>query len=126
MACDRCADLAAEVLSLKRQLGMELFSQHVVAIRDYGGLTPNEARLILALYEARPRPLTRGHLCDLLIHRDHVAGASDRMVDVMVCKIRAKIGADKIETVWGAGLRISPSGAAWVLKAIADDMAGAA
>lgn len=124
--CDRCAALEAEVIGLKRQLGLELFDEHVVALRDSGGLTPNEGRLMLALYEARPRTLSRGHLCDLLQRKDHAIEPYLKVIDVMVCKIRRKIGADKIDTVWGAGLRISPHGAAWVLRAIATEQESAA
>jgi hypothetical protein len=67
-------------------------------------LTPYEARIVLALYNAFPRTLSKFGLQDAMVGSqcDDV-----KIVDVYVCKIRAKLGRTSIATTWGAGYAMS-------------------
>lgn len=67
------------------------------------GLTPKEARLVLALDAAQGRPMSREALYAALY--DEETDVSMKIIDVMVAKIRKK-GTVKIQTMWSLGYRL--------------------
>ena len=76
-------------------------------VRVAGGpiaLTPTEYRLLLELAENRGVVLSRERLLEDVW--GYVWSGDTRLVDMHVGRLRAKIGADAIETVRGAGYRL--------------------
>jgi len=71
-------------------------------------LTRGEASLLLALLAARPRAIDRYNLEAAIPSRDHARDRDVRIVDVLLCRLRRKIGREVIETIPGRGWRISP------------------
>ena len=74
-------------------------------------LTSGEYDLLLAFVEAPQRVLSREQLLDL--SRNRTAAAFDRSVDVLISRLRRKLGAEDseriIKTVRGAGYMFAPS-----------------
>jgi DNA-binding response OmpR family regulator len=68
------------------------------------GLTPTEYRLLLELAENRGVVLTRERLLEDVW--GYVWAGDTRLVDMHVRRLRAKIGAEAIETVRGAGYKL--------------------
>ena len=115
--------LAAQVAALEAELQRKdaLISLLVMRIEADGGevaevelmvrhrLTRGEASVLLALLSARPRTIDRYNLEAAIPARDHARDRNVRIVDVLVCRLRKKIGREVIETVPGRGWRIAPS-----------------
>lgn len=72
-------------------------------------LTRGEAAALMALLAARPRSLDRYHLDAAVPARDHARDRDVRIVDVLICRLRKKLGPGVIETTPGLGWRISPA-----------------
>jgi DNA-binding response OmpR family regulator len=68
------------------------------------GLTPTEYRLLLELAENRGVVLSRERLLEEVW--GYVWAGDTRLVDMHVRRLRAKIGAEAIETVRGAGYKL--------------------
>lgn len=87
-------------------------------------LTPMMAGLVSRLYAARGRVLTAEALSDSLSfvpgRLDH-AGVGDEagLIKVMVSKLRKRVGADAVETVWRRGYRLTETGLALCDAALA-------
>ena len=45
-----------------------------------------------------------------IVHAQTAHGRGIKIIDVWVCKLRNKIGAECIETVWGSGYRLTAQG----------------
>ena len=73
----------------------------VLALQQRYGLTSREAEVLDALNRASPRALGREPL--LLTVWGHDSEVGDRIVDIYIMKLRAKLGRDAIRTVWGSG-----------------------
>jgi len=73
----------------------------VLALQQRYGLTSREAEVLDALNRAWPRALGREPL--LLMVWGHDSEVGDKIVDVYITKLRAKLGRDVIRTVWGSG-----------------------
>jgi DNA-binding MarR family transcriptional regulator len=73
------------------------------------GLTLKEARLLLILKRARDRELGRDILHARLYYDRPDDPPEGKIIDVMICKMRAKLQSSpwKIETVWGVGYRLT-------------------
>lgn len=72
-------------------------------------LTPTERRLMMALYNANGRMVTKETLYNAM-YIDALPGddpRDDKIVNVLICKIRQKMpeSIGRIETVWGTGFR---------------------
>lgn len=107
-ADDRIADLEEENAALKRQLGLLADSDMVTKVCRRWRLTGREAQLLVALHDAKGRACSKDHLLDALYGQGE--GPEIKIIDVFVCKVRAKIGFDKISTVWGRGYMLSAAG----------------
>lgn len=72
------------------------------------GLTAQEAALLGVLASRPGRVFDKFTIDEALPHQDHAAERQVKLVDVVVCKVRKKKGADWIETVWARGYRAGP------------------
>jgi hypothetical protein len=107
-ADDRISELEEENAHLKRQLGLLADTAMVTKVMRRWRLTGKEAQLLVALHDAKGRACSKDHLLDVLYGQGE--GPEIKIIDVFVCKVRAKIGADKITTVWGRGYMLSTVG----------------
>ncbi len=108
------AKLQAEVAMLRQRLCMAEPDRAEVALMVQHKLTRGEAALLTTLMAARPRPVDRYSLEAAIPARDHAGDRNIKIVDVLLCKLRKKLGPDVIETVSGLGWRI---GSNWSLEA---------
>jgi len=102
----RVAGLVAHL----RALGAEPF-----AVAEWTeDLRPQGVALVSALAAAHPRALDV-HALDVAIPRqDHAADRDPRIVNVLIHHVRAELGRDVIENIWGRGYRLSDAMAARV------------
>ena len=70
------------------------------------GLTPQERALVGALYTVHPRILGREALIECLPSRDHVVERQLQTVDIVIHKVRAKLGADTVINHRGLGFQL--------------------
>ena len=70
------------------------------------GLSPQERALIGVLYARYPRPVPREVILGLLPGNDHARERQLQVVDVLVHKVRKKLGADVVVTERGEGFRV--------------------
>lgn len=110
--------------------GLEAQVAHLQSVLD--GLTPHddvvvlkclgftkfEARILCCLWRRAGHVLSKEAI-QAAMYVDRVDGGADpKIVDVMVCKLRAKLrdrGAPELpETVWACGYRVNPALAAWL------------
>lgn len=74
----------------------------------YTKLTPREMEIIILLKNAYPRVLSNSYICDSLYPHESDR-AEEKIVDVFVCKIRAKLKGIglSIITSWGQGYKLA-------------------
>lgn len=119
MMCARCEELEAEVAYLKGELGLTHELRDATRLRQRFRLSPNEAWLVLALHAAK-RPLSKYHLLENMpTLRGNGLDRYDGTIGVLVSRIRGKMGADAVTTVWGKGVEAGPALAAKVAEALA-------
>lgn len=111
---ERIAELEAEVAWLKSELGLQEESTAIAKLADTG-LTPLEARLVLAMYRTR-RTLSPEVLFDYLPHPSD--GADLTIVKSAIHRIRRKWGSLSVETVAAVGYRLTTTGEAVVTAAL--------
>lgn len=70
------------------------------------GLTPQERALVGALYSAYPKIMRREALIECLPSRDHVLERQLQTVDIVVHKVRAKLGSETVTTHRGLGFQL--------------------
>ena len=108
---DRLALLEEENAWLRRELGLSIDATRCSIVAFRHGLSLQQARLLLALHAAGGRTLTKPQL---LTATAVDAGREDdrelKIIDVIVHKVRAAIGAGMISTSWGVGYALTPAG----------------
>ena len=113
-AIARIAALEAANADLRREMGLIRDTERERALQRHFRLTGKEAALVHRLYETRNREVSKDALLDAMYNLDADAPAP-KIIDVFVCKIRAKIRAKEptpfIETIWGRGYKLTPYGA---------------
>lgn len=86
-------------------VGEALQSGRVGAMQEWGDFSANEARMLLGLYDASPKMLSKQRLHDM--RQFNANDAQIKLVDVVICKIRQKLRRrgffSAIETAWGSG-----------------------
>jgi hypothetical protein len=101
--------LQEEVAHLRRELGLVRDRSAETAFAARWGLTGTEAKVLSHLFQKKGGLATKESTMDALY-----SGSADepeiKIVDVFICKMRKKIGADRIETSWGRGYRLTPLG----------------
>jgi DNA-binding response OmpR family regulator len=73
------------------------------------GLTRQEASLVGVLYTAFPHATSRMDIIDHLPGNDHARERQLQLVDIVVHKIRKKLGQSAIEAERGVGFKMSES-----------------
>jgi DNA-binding winged helix-turn-helix (wHTH) protein len=100
----------AEIANLRQQLGGVARERMLDRLWRFG-LTLQEAAMFAILYDAKGRTLSKWDLEEALPGRDDVSERAIKIVDVIICKLRRKLGlAGIVETVWGRGYRLSKAG----------------
>jgi|GEM_PF-2335083 len=102
------AKLHAEVAMLRQRLCLDEPDSQEIALMVQHKLTRGEAALLTRLMSARPRAVDRYTLEAAIPARDHVNERNVKIVDVLLCKLRKKLGPNVIETLPGVGWRIAP------------------
>lgn len=69
-------------------------------------LTKQERELLGVLHRIYPRAASLGALLDALPARDHAKDRNEKMVSVLVCRIRDALGIEAVETVRGIGFKL--------------------
>lgn len=102
--------LEEENARLKHDLALSRETDFEAAFRLRWKLTGKEARILSVLYRRSGGIVAKETLLSALY------GGMDepepKIIDVFVCKIRAKVGYDAIETAWGLGHRMTAAGLA--------------
>lgn len=101
----------------RRELGLIRDGARVATIKRAFRLTPLEASVIDRLYQSRSRVMTKAHLFEAA-WGDASYDVGAKILDVYICKIRTKLGADFIVTHWGSGYALSDKGIAAVEAAL--------
>lgn len=100
----------AEIANLRDQLGGQISERMLDRLSRFG-LTAQEASLFAMLYDAKGRTLSKYDIEETLPGRDRSHDRALKIVEVMVCNVRRKLGDPRfIETVWGRGYRLSAAG----------------
>lgn len=101
---------AAEMAAAERRQAQreQAALEHGVALAETFGLTPTEARYLDALADGRPKRKEA-----LFAAGGHPEDVEDKIVDVMICKLRDKLAGTGIliDTIWGAGYVLAPPSA---------------
>jgi len=109
MTCPHCAALEEEIAYLKDELALTRSKDVVDRLRRHFRLSGQQATVLAALYNARGRCLQQWFLEEIA---PPVADKErqPKHMQVQICNIRNKVGKGAIETVWGAGYRITDLG----------------
>lgn len=128
--CDRCEELEEEVAYLRSELGLNQDATDYQRLRVFmRGKSVNArqaARLILALYQAKGRAMSRLQLLDALPSPSDKEDRNPNLIGVMVCHARAGLGREAVENVWGHGYRLSDEGVAKVRSILSAPLDAAA
>lgn len=100
----------------KRELGLMVDRDAMTAVAAKHRLTSHEAKLLMALHARPGRVMSDGALLDAMY--GGVDEPNSAIIGVFVCKLRAKIGKDKIATLWGHGWSLTEAGVALVAEAM--------
>jgi hypothetical protein len=105
---EQLEDAKTELAMLQRDIRHGRDEQDEILLQDRLGITPQQAAILFALYRAAPRTLGRLDLIEASngLERDGGEGVAG----VQICRIRQRIGPERIETVWGRGFRMSEMG----------------
>lgn len=105
---------------LQRELTIVRDEERVERVTSKLCLTRTEGKLLMALYARQGRCVTQGFLMDYLYgDRPGKDEPEQKIITVLVCKIRKKIGKEPemIATHWGRGFTLTPAGVELVEKA---------
>lgn len=109
--CPRCADLEEEVAFLKSELGIRDDAEELHDLKLSLGLRgTTEASVLRRMFDAGGRVVMKVQLQEAIPARDDVRDRLLKEVDIYVCRLRKRLGAQAIETVYGKGYRLSASG----------------
>lgn len=97
MTCPNCEQLKIRIEELELQINNK---QHVAydALYRLTGVTPNEAGIVMHLYNAKGRPLDKFFLHDNRVTARDAGAISPDDIKVYVSRIRKKMGADAVVT----------------------------
>jgi DNA-binding response OmpR family regulator len=123
MMCSRCAELEERVAWLEGELGLRTAAAARHALCRAFKITPGEAAMLATLHAAKGKFVSTWLLLDTTApSRDD---RSPNSVSVRIYWLRAKLGKGAIETVYGAGYRLSEPGQALVAAVLASAEAAA-
>lgn len=97
--------LQEEILWLRGELGLLVTAEQVAEVQHTFSMTGHEARILLLLINSGL--VTKANAMNALSEAGYDYDAEEKIVDVYVCKVRAKLKraniGNAIETVWGNG-----------------------
>lgn len=123
---ERIEQLEAEIAYLRSELGLALDQRRVGVVGRALRLSPNEARISLALYHCSRGALSASQLADATERRDAVREYDQHNIAVHVSHIRAKRGREFIVTLPNRTYALGPKGQAKVREALEADLCGPA
>ena len=103
------AQLREENLWLRAELGLLVDEEQLAEAKKWFNLTRSEACLLLCLINSKL--MTRELALHALSHAGYDYEAQPKIVDVFICKLRAKLkkhGAG-VASVWGTGYYLDPA-----------------
>lgn len=125
--CERCAELAERIAWLESELGLQRDADGFARLRaaiPVGGpqsRAAGVARLLGALFSARGRTLSCGQIVERIPSPSGNEDRDTKLAAVYVCDARRTFGRGIIETVWGKGYRLTPSGMALVASILSGE-----
>ncbi len=127
MICPHCVEFMNETEDLREQLrayqdeeASRLADDRFLKLRRAFGLTEQQSWVLLSLYDANGRPVSRGWIADNRIGRKKRDLAKDKNVDVLICHSRKKLPPNSIDNVWGRGFALTSKGILAVREALGD------
>jgi len=109
--CPRCEELKIRIQELEEQLATSYGDQGGVILKARYDLTPNETAVLMMLIKAGGRPVQNWFMIENLPARRNTEYKNEaNVLRVIVHSIRSKVGPLAIETAWGHGYRLTPSG----------------
>lgn len=114
--CIHCQAAREEIAELRKALGLSGRLTDQRAIERRFVLTHAQARITQALYDAAGRVVPRATLDSIALTPDAQLDGSDAL-KTHICRIRAKIGPDTIDTASG-GYAMTPVGRALIYTAL--------
>lgn len=118
MTCVHCEELREEIRFLKREIAVEDSEELIDRLRLYHHLQPAEARILAALYCAKGRVLSVYQLDELCPLISATEDRDIKHVNIRICRLRKKLGAEAIQNVWGRGYCITDLGRLQVEEAL--------
>ncbi len=106
----RVEQLTNEVNFYKRELGMIRDAERVGLMKTRHRLTTQEAAVCDVLLGKTPGRVVEKSALFEAAWGERAYHLEIKILDVFICKIRAKIGKDAIETIWGTGYRLTAAG----------------
>jgi len=100
--------LREQVAMLKRELGLDKDRLAEEAFRREWRLTGREVQMLGLLFQRRGAVLSKEMLLDAMY--GGIDEPEIKIVDVFICKLRNKIGSDRIRTAWGRGYALTAQG----------------
>jgi DNA-binding response OmpR family regulator len=107
MTCEHCIKLEAENRRLNAMLGLSFDMDQADHLKAALGVTLQEARIIATLYDFKGRAVSGWRILNSLEDYYTTPRSSEKIINVLVFRIRAKLGRDFIENVWGIGYALS-------------------
>lgn len=111
-------ELEDEVVYLRGELGLTTSASAIGAVKAATGLSDGPARVLLALYRTKGRALAKHQILDTVPAQRTIDDRDPKLADVWICRIRQATCFEAVDTVWGQGYAISPTGRAIVEKAL--------
>lgn len=106
-----------EIAWLKRELGQMRDAERMNHLRNKWGLTGKEQLILDALITRNGATVSVQGIMDAMYN----CAADEpecKIVNVYICKMRNKMGADMIGTTWGVGYFLTPKGLAACKEAV--------
>lgn len=103
-ACPHCAELRERIAYLESELNIQADDTEFARVKSAFRLEPMGTRIVLALWKARGDVVSRWRL-EELIRGDN--DCSEGLLKVHVSRVRKRMGAEAVLTVWGRGYQLS-------------------
>lgn len=110
---DYADELEETVTQLRGELGQGKNAEEMTRLHARWRLTGKEGDMLAYLYSRGGMTASKEQIL-FAVYQQSPETPEIKIVDVFICKIRAKIGADLILTEWGRGYRLSAEGLAAV------------
>lgn len=110
-------ELEEEVLYYRNAAAEALQADKVRLLAQAIGFTPNEARVALCLYTAK-RTVLREALLTATVRLDHAREVTKKTLDVMLHRVRFKLGAFGLVVFDGYGWTLTEEGRAIIARAL--------